>query len=139
MPTSTSSNGMNVNPSAHPDTISRNSSQTLEQAFEAHLDQRKNFGVPNLGVAGEPTINSGLYVTTPVRPIVVKQTGYNAITGSFAGDHRPVAPDGATPAMDVIKNSPSVREQMRGQRNSKNSHEDLGKGFKSTIFPDVGD
>jgi hypothetical protein len=71
-----------------------------------------------MGEASQPT------------PIVVKPVDRKTITGSTPGDSRSSG-DSAKAAIDQIKNPPSPREQMRGQKNSRNYNEN-GKGFKST-------
>ncbi len=58
-------------------------------------------------------------------PIVVKPVDFKTITGSYAGDHRAEA----SPAQ--LPNQPNPRQQMEGQRDSRNYNEN-GKAFKST-------
>ena len=125
MPTSTSSNGMNTNASAHKENQDQN----------ATLGGAENFSgrntTPTLGAASEPTINSGMSVGASVLPIKVKPVDFKSLAGSFAGDHRAGSPDTVKSSMDQIAAPPSPREQMRGQQNSKNYSEN-GKAFKST-------
>lgn len=71
---------------------------------------------------------SGMGCLSQVFVGVTKSVDAKTIEGSTPGDHRvPAAPV----SMDEFKNSPSPREQMRGQQDSRNYREN-GAAFKST-------
>lgn len=75
-----------------------------------------------------PKVNTDLSVLGEAsQPVVgpIKPVDFKTITGSYAGDHR------AEAAPAVIPAQPSPRQQMEGQRDSKNYNEN-GKAFKST-------
>ncbi len=73
---------------------------------------------------GSPAVITGTQ-NSELRPVVIKPVDFLTITGSYAGDHR----SQAAPA--VLPDNPSPREQMAGQRDSRNYNEN-GKAFKST-------
>lgn len=60
----------------------------------------------------------------------IKPVDRRTIQGSTPGDFRSSG-DSVKATMDQIKNPPSPREQMRGQRDSRNYNEN-GKAFQST-------
>ena len=93
----------------------------------------------NPGAGNTGTINSGLSCGSQLPDIgaEVKPVDRRTIEGSTPGDFRSSG-DTVKATMDSIANPPSPREQMRGQQNSRNYHED-GKAFTATETPDVGD
>jgi hypothetical protein len=117
MPTSTSSNGMNTNASAHKD----NPSQNATVGGTENESGRKLSYLPKEGSG------NSMAVSASVLPIVVKKVD----TGTQDNQ-----PDTVKASMDSIKNSPGPRQQMRGQKNSRNYNED-GKGSKVTNESDA--
>jgi len=62
---------------------------------------------------------------------------FRTITGSYAGDHRKPAKDGATGAIAEIANAGGPRDAAKQFQNSRN---DKGAPFQSTVNPtEVGD
>jgi hypothetical protein len=61
-----------------------------------------------------------------------KPVGHKALEGSNQGDHRIPAKDGATAAIDAIRNAGGPRD-ARGQ--FKNSRNDDGGAFQQTVDP----
>jgi hypothetical protein len=122
MATATSSNGINTNTLAHKDNLDQNATVGSGENFSG-MDT-----IPS-GSATEPTINSGMTVAASVLPVSVKQTGFRDLKNG--ADYRPGSQDTAKSSIAEISNNGGPREQMQGQRNSRNYSEN-GKAFRST-------
>lgn len=86
--------------------------------------------------ASSDSINSGFNVQTQVPATVAKPVDFKSLAGSYAGDHRVPAKDGATAAIEALKNAGGPRSPVGQFKNSRNDH---GGTFQSTSTPDVGD
>lgn len=88
--------------------------------------------MPPASKYAKPGIMHGLAAEQPTEltPVHVQPVGFRTLEGSTPGDHRNNVSGVVDAAMSKIANPPGPREQMRGQRNSKFSHEDE-PGFKS--------
>lgn len=74
----------------------------------------------NMNVKGGPTVS-------------VQQVGYTKVELGKRAAPALKQPDVVKAAMDKIANPPAPREQMRGQRSSKN-YDENGKAFRSSGF-----
>lgn len=113
MSTPTSSNGLNTT-ATHDATLDRST-------IGSPADGRKLNGTGDFG----SDINSGMACGSPVTVGPIKPVDRKTLEGSTPGDFR----SQAAPA--VLPNQPGPREQMAGQRDSRNYNEN-GKAFKST-------
>jgi hypothetical protein len=85
-------------------------------------------------------ITGGMSVKSQLPEPTAKPVDANHLEGSNPGDHRIPAKDGATGALDTIKNAPGPRDPAQQFKNTKNSKAGAGGSFQSTVpVEEVGD